>query len=65
MSKKIIRENFKSLAARYDLDIGTFMLNIKIIRGKLDASVGRSNYRRLTPKQVQMITEHLGEWGEE
>jgi len=64
MSKRPKTENFKSLATKYELDIATFMKNIKCIREKLDDCVGRSNYRRLTPKQIQMIIEHLGTWGE-
>jgi hypothetical protein len=67
MSKKQKRtgENFKSLAAKYELDVDTFMKNIKFIREKLDACVGRNNYRRLTPKQVEIIRAHLGIWEEE
>ncbi len=63
MSNK--KENFKSLASKYDLSVPTFMMNIKIIKKKLDACVGRKNYRGLTPRQVLLIIEHLGRWDEE
>ena len=58
-------ESFMTLARKYNLSINTFKANIKSIRTKLDECVGRSNYRVLTPKQVQLIIEHLGDWGEE
>ena len=58
-------ENFKSLAAKYELDVDTFMKNIKSIRKKLDDCVGRSNYRRLVPSQVEIIRHHLGKWENE
>lgn len=62
MTGKPIRENFKSLARKYELSLPTFMKNIKSIREKLDECVGRTNYRSLTPKQVRLIIEHLGEY---
>lgn len=58
------RESFKTLAAKYQLSLPTFMKNIKVIRKRMDACVGRSNYRNLMPRQVEIIVEHLGEWSE-
>lgn len=58
------RESFKTLAYKYQLSQPTFMKNIKSIRSQLDACVGRSNYRNLLPKQIEIIIEHLGEWGD-
>ena len=58
------RESFKTLAEKYQLSLPTFKKNIKIIRERMDACVGRSNYRYLVPRQVEIIVEHLGEWGE-
>ena len=63
--RKIGRECFKTLAYKYQLSVPTFMENIKSIREKLDAVVGRSNYRSLVRKQVEIIIEHLGDWDEE
>jgi hypothetical protein len=57
-------ESFMTLAKKYNLSINTFKANIKTIRQKLDDCVGRNNYRVLTPKQVQIIIEHLGMWGD-
>lgn len=58
------RESFKTLAYKYQLSLPTFMKNIKSIRSQLDACVGRSNYRNLLPKQIDIIIEHLGDWSE-
>lgn len=63
-SKKYGRESFKTLALKYQLSPTTFMKNIKAIRKQMDTCVGRSNYRYLVPKQIEIIVEHLGEWGE-
>lgn len=62
--KKYGRESFKTLALKYQLSLTTFMKNIKAIRKRMDACVGRSNYRYLVPKQIEIIVEHLGEWEE-
>lgn len=62
---KIGRECFKSLAYKYKLDRKTFKKNIDPIRKRLDEVVGRSNYRSLVRRQVEIIIEHLGEWDEE
>ncbi|MFY9310071.1 MAG: hypothetical protein WAQ28_13580 [Bacteroidia bacterium] len=58
------KESFKTLAYKYQLSQPTFMKNIKSIRSQLDACVGRSNYRNLLPKQIDIIIEHLGDWSE-
>ena len=63
-SKKYGRESFKTLALKYQLSLTTFMKNIKAIRKRMDDCVGRSNYRYLVPKQIEIIVEHLGEWGD-
>jgi len=54
-------ENFKTLASKYNMDLRTFMRNIKCIRPKLNDMAGRDNYRKLIPKQVLLIVEHMGE----
>ncbi len=65
IDRKLGGECFKTLAYKYKLSVPTFMENIKPIREKLDAVVGRSNYRSLIRKQVEIIIEHLGEWDDE
>ena len=62
--KEYGRESFKTLAFKYQLSQPTFMKNIRAIREKMDACVGRSNYRYLVPKQIEIIIQHLGEWDE-
>ena len=62
--KKYGKESLKTLALKYKLSHPTFMKNIKAIRGKMDACVGRSNYRNLVPSQIEIIVQHLGEWDE-
>ena len=64
MSKKEISLNGQSLgtlAKEYGMSAGTFNKNIQVIRKKLDKIVGRNTYRNLTPKQVELIIEHLGQ----
>ncbi len=63
-NRKYGRESFKTLAIKYKLSKPTFMANIKAIRKRMDACVGRSNYRNLVPSQIEIIVEHLGEWDE-
>ena len=63
--KKYGKESFKTLSFKYELSRPTFMKNIKAIRKQLDKCVGRSNYRVLIPKQIEIIIEHLGEWSNE
>jgi len=64
MGKDEISLNGQSLgtmAAKYGMSAYTFNKNISAIRKKLDRIAGRNNYRNLTPKQVELIIEHLGQ----
>lgn len=56
-----LNQSFKTMAESYNMTDKVFHRNIAAIRDKLDNAVGRTNYRNLTPKQVEMIIEHLGE----
>lgn len=56
-----LNQSFKTMAQAYKMTDKVFHSNIKPIRDKLDKAVGRTNYRNLTPKQVDMIIDHLGE----
>jgi hypothetical protein len=58
---KIIKYNWSTLAAEYEMDYRTLKLNCKAIMKKLDDCVKpRKNYRNLTPKQVEIIKNHIG-----
>jgi hypothetical protein len=52
--------NWSSLAAEYEMSYRLLKLNCKGIMAKLDACVKRKNYRNLTPKQVELIKNHIG-----
>lgn len=54
------RYNWSSLAAEYEMDYRTLKINCEAIMKKLNTCVKRDNYRNLTPKQVEIIKEHLG-----
>lgn len=54
-------QSLGTMAKAYNMSSETFNKNIKAIRPKLDKIAGRKNYRNLTPKQVTIIIEHLGQ----
>lgn len=58
---KLTGQSFKTLRALYGMTDSQFRLNIKRIRPQLDNMAGRTNYRLLSPKQVLLIINHLGE----
>lgn len=62
MSKiKTTEQTFKTMAELYKMSMPTFRKNINSIRQKLDDIAGRKLYRRLSPKQVELILDHMGE----
>ncbi|MFA6066857.1 MAG: hypothetical protein WC707_06775 [Candidatus Babeliaceae bacterium] len=63
MTKKPIdrtNQTIASLAIIYKMDIRTFRENINSIKEQIKEVTGRKN-THLTPKQVDMILEKLGE----
>lgn len=56
-----LNQSFKTMAEAYNMTDKVFRRNIAAIRDNLDKAVGRTNYRNLTPKQVEIIIAHLGE----
>lgn len=56
-----LNQSFKTMAEAYNMTDKVFRRNIAAIRDDLDKAVGRTNYRNLTPKQVEIIIKHLGE----
>lgn len=64
MSKKEIslhNQSLGTMAKAYGWSAKAFNENIIPIRKQLDRMVGRKNYRNLTPKQVELIINHLGQ----
>ena len=62
MSKKEITltgQTFKTLRDHYKMSNRLFNRNIEKIRPQLDKIAGRTNYRSLTPKQVELIIKQL------
>lgn len=62
MAKKELEltgQSLKTVRDYYKMSYDQFNKNIKKIRPQLDEIVGRSNYRQLIPKQVELIIEHL------
>lgn len=57
--KKEKAYNWTSLAAEYDMNYKFLKLNCKSIMKELNKCVGRDNYRNLTPKQVELIRNHI------
>lgn len=51
--------NWTSLAEEFGFNYKFLKLNCKGIKKQLDKCVGRSNYRNLTPKQVELIRKHI------
>lgn len=54
------QQTIKSLRLLYGMKSYSFRKAIEPIRKKLDACVKRKVYRTLTPKQVKLIKEFLG-----
>lgn len=55
----LTEQTFKTVRLHYKMTPKEFLLNMKPIRKELDNMVKRSNYRKLTPKQVLRIKKHL------
>lgn len=51
---------WSKMAGAYLMDLETFYKNIQAIRPQLDEIAGRTNYRKLTPKMISIIQQHLG-----
>jgi len=56
---KNITYTWSKVAQHYNMDLETLHENLKQIRPQLDACVGRSNYRILNIKQLQIIKKHM------
>ncbi|MGQ0829412.1 MAG: hypothetical protein ACT4ON_13570 [Bacteroidota bacterium] len=62
MAKKEVEltgQSLKTLRDHYKMSYDQFNKNIEKIRPLLDEIAGRTNYRQLTPKQVELIVKHL------
>jgi hypothetical protein len=54
------QETIKSLRLEYGMKSYSFRKAIEPIKDKLDACVKYAGYRKLTPKQVKIIKDFLG-----
>ena len=57
----MIAQSLKTLRVAYGYSEQSFRRALKPIKEKLDKCAGRKSYRILSPKQVEIIIDFLGE----